>query len=430
MKKPRNPLRRLKTKLKDIRSRHAGRHRPTGFGFVVADRIDYLDGAQWDAVAAHGSVLLSRPVLRVIEAAGPDNVCPRYALVFLAGRPVAAVVVQVVTVSGSQVRKKGPPSDSGRSLAVLKRWIAPAAAKASARLQERLLVAGNLMSWGCHGVAFAPGHDPAELWPGVAEVLYRIRRAERLSGESDLAMIKDLTPAHGGVEALRRFSYRPLATEPNMVLQLAPSWRTYDDYLAALDAKYRRKVKDMAKKLAASGCTMERLAGDLTAEAARLHELYLAVQGNATVRLVTLPPAYLPAMAAALGDGFRCTGIRRAGQLVGFVTTVRDGDTAIGYYIGFDRTVAAEGAPLYLQLLHATIADAIEWRCTRLSLGRTALEPKAGLGAKPEPMAVWVRHRVPAVNWLLRGLLSAVPHTEAPERNPFKTTAADKAGPA
>jgi len=212
-----------------------------------------------------------------------------------------------------------------------------------------------------------------------------------------------------------------LATEPNMVLALDPTWRTHDDYLAALDAKYRRKFKDIAKKLAAGGCVVENLAGDLSAHGARLHELYLAVQGNATVRLVTLPAAYLPALARAAGDSFRCTVIRRAGQIIGFVTSLRDGDTAIGYYIGFDRAAADEGLPLYLRLLHATIEDALTWKSARLSLGRTALEPKAGLGARPEPMTVWLRHRVPAVNWLLRGLLGAVPHAEAPERNPFKT---------
>jgi hypothetical protein len=36
-----------------------------------------------------------------------------------------------------------------------------------------------------------------------------------------------------------------------------------------------------------------------------------------------------------------------------------------------------------------------------------------------------VRHRVPAMNWMLRGLLGAVPHAEAPERNPFKAVAED-----
>lgn len=310
-------------------------------------------------------------------------------------------------------------------MAVLKKLLAPAAAKASEQLQERLLVAGNLMSWGCHGVAFMPGEDVAELWSGVAEALYRVRRAERLSGETNLAMVKDLTPAQIGVETLKRFSYRPFATEPNMVLAIDPAWRTYDDYLAALDAKNRHKTKDITKKLTKAGCTIERLSGGLAADAARLHKLYLAVQSNATVRLVTLSANFLPTMATALGDKFRCTVIRRNGQILGFVTSIRDGETAIGYYIGFDRDAADEGLPLYLQLLRATIADAIDWRCSRLSLGRTALEPKAALGAKPEAMAVWVRHRVPAFNWLLRGVLGAVPHAEAPERNPFKTAAAD-----
>jgi hypothetical protein len=78
-------------------------------------------------------------------------------------------------------------------------------------------------------------------------------------------------------------------------------------------------------------------------------------------------------------------------------------------------------------LLHATIDHAIGYGCRRLSLGRTALEPKAALGAKAEPMSVWLRHRVEPVNWLLRGILGGVPHDEAPERNPFKVTAAEKA---
>ncbi|MBN8248718.1 MAG: hypothetical protein J0L84_14920 [Verrucomicrobia bacterium] len=72
--------------------------------------------------------------------------------------------------------------------------------------------------------------------------------------------------------------------------------------------------------------------------------------------------------------------------------------------------------PLSLRWLHITVADAIAWGCRRLSLGRTALEPKAALGARPEPMSVGLRHRVPAVHWLVRGMLDAVPHAEAPER--------------
>jgi predicted N-acyltransferase len=232
-------------------------------------------------------------------------------------------------------------------------------------------------------------------------------------------MVKDVTANESGLEALKRFSYRPLETEPNMVLAIDPAWRSYEDYLAALDAKYRRNAKDQLKKLANAGCAIEPLT-DLTADSARLHELYLAVHDNASVKLVTLRENYLPRLASTFGDDFRCTVVRRGAEILGFVTTLRDGETAIAYYIGFDRTAAAEGLPIYLRLLHSTIDDAIRWRCKRLSLGRTALEPKAAMGAKPEDMTIWLRHRIPAFNWMLRGVLGAVSHDEAPERNPFK----------
>jgi hypothetical protein len=414
---PANPLRKVAASLRSLRRRHKERHRSSGFGFAFADRVDYLDGATWDKVTLQSSLFLRRGVLRVIEEHGPDNIVPRYAMMFRDHKPMAVLAVQIVTVTGTQLDHEQSREKSRSKL--WRRALSPAANVAKANLRERILVAGNLLSWGFHGIAFAPDEDPATLWPGIAEALYRIRRAERLTGQTNFVLVKDLTEQESGLEALRRFSYRPLETEPNMVLALDPAWHHYDDYLAALDAKYRRHAKDHMKKLLSAGCCVEPVT-DLTPHARRLHELYRSVQGNASIRLVTLTETCLPALARALGDDFRCTAIRRGEELLGFVTSLRDGPTAIGYYIGFDRAAAAEGLPIYLRLLHAVIGHAIDWRCQRISLGRTALEPKAALGAKPVPMTIWLRHRLPAVNWLLRALLGAVPHNEAPERNPFK----------
>jgi hypothetical protein len=400
-----------------MQQRHEERHRPSGFHFAFADRIDYLHPERWDGVTAEASIFLRRDILRVVEKHGPDNIEPRYALICRDEKPVAALAAQLVTVTGAQLMRGDTRADQPRPL--LKRIMAPASRAAGANFQERMLVAGNLLSWGFHGVAFASGENPKELWPGVAEAVYRIRRAARLSGQTNLVMLKDVTPQETGLESFRRFSYRPLETEPNMVLQIDPAWNTYDDYLAALDSKYRRNAKDQLKKLAAADCRLERL-DDVAAYARRLHELYLAVHANSSIRLVTLPETYLSALAAAVGRDFRCNVLRRGEDILGFITSIRDGHTAIGYYIGFDRAAAAAGLPIYLRLLHSTIQDAIDWRCQRLSLGRTALEPKAALGAKPEPMFIWLRHRMPALNWIIRGLLGAVPHNAAPERSPFK----------
>jgi hypothetical protein len=106
-------------------------------------------------------------------------------------------------------------------------------------------------------------------------------------------------------------------------------------------------------------------------------------------------------------------------DLLGFVTTLKDGETAVGYYIGFNRASNAD-LPIYHRLMHATIGDAMDLGCRRLSMGRTALEAKARLGARPVPLQVWIRHRQPVVNFFVRNLLQLVPHDEAPERNPFK----------
>ena len=141
---------------------------------------------------------------------------------------------------------------------------------------------------------------------------------------------------------------------------------------------------------------------------------------NARLRLVTLPVAFLPTLAQQLADDMRFTVLKKGDTLLGFVTTVKDGETAVGYYIGFDRTANKE-IPIYFRLLQAVIGHAISLGCTRLSLGRTALEPKARLGAPPDPMRVWIRNRIPMLNLIVRGLLHTIDdHEEPPERNPFK----------
>lgn len=402
------PLKKLVNKARELRDSHRERHRPTGFGFALADSIDYLDSIQWNAVVGNKSLFLSQPYLRVLEQAGPDNLLQRYALIFRGRKPVAAVAAQSVIVSLSRVSQK---AKKGRAAARLE------------KVQEKMLICGNLLSWGMHGIAFAPNEDPTALWPAIAESLYRLRRADKLFGDTDLIMVKDIPNAYAaGASALSRFSYRQLETEPNMVLDISSKWRTYEDYLASLTSRYRKQAKQIDKEVAAAGFQVELLSGpdEVARHGERLHELYLQTHYNARLRLVTLSPEFLPTLAAQLGQDLRCTIVRRDDQLLGFVTTVRDGETAVGYYVGFDRKANAD-VPIYFRLLQAVVDDAIKFDCRSLSLGRTALEPKARLGARPDPFRIWIRHRIPMLNVLVRALLHTISHhDEPPKRNPFK----------
>ena len=398
------PLNKLVTKARDLREHHRERHRPSGYAFAVADSIEFLDKGHWDHVTSHDSLFLSRRYLRVLEEAGPENLRQCYALIFREKEPVAAVAAQSVTVSVARLRKKA--SSNGRL----------------DRLEEKMLVCGNLLSWGMHGISFAPNVDHAALWPAIAEAVYRLRRVDKLFGDTAFVMVKDITDTHAsGATALSRFSYRELETEPNMVLDISPQWKSYEDYLASLTSKYRKQAKQIEKEATAAGCTVEEIKADeIERNAEQLHALYLQTHKNARVRLVTLPVAFLPTLARELGDDMRFTVMRKDNQLLGFVTTVKDGETAVGYYIGFDRKANAD-IPIYFRLLQSVVGHALALGCKRLSLGRTALEPKARLGARPDPMRVYIRHRLPMLNVIVHGLLHALDdHDEAPERNPFK----------
>ncbi|MGL5003130.1 MAG: GNAT family N-acetyltransferase, partial [Casimicrobium sp.] len=255
----------------------------------------------------------------------------------------------------------------------------------------------------------------------VAEVLYRVRQADRLRGKTHFVLIKDLhAPFEASATLLTELSYREVETEPNMVLELDPSWKTYDDYLSGLASKYRANIRNgILKPIDAKGFVIERL-NDLARHEARLFELYKSVQMNASFRPFELRPDYFAALERIAGERFRCSIVRDGKQLLGFLISVKESDeTVIAYHVGFDREAGAD-TPIYLRLLHAAIADAIDLGCRRISFGRTALEPKAALGAKPQPFAVLVRHRQPLLNKLIKNLLLGIQHDDAPERNPFK----------
>ena len=398
------PINKLVTKARSLRERHRERHTPSGFAFALADSIDYLDQTHWQKVTPHDSLFFSPRYLRVLEEAGPENLRQCYALIFRDKEPVAAIAAQCVTVSIARLRKSAAASDP------------------VSRHEEKMLVCGNLLSWGMHGIAFAPNVDQQPLWPAVAEAIYRLRRVDKLFGDTAFVMVKDIPDAYASsAAALARFSYRELETEPNMVLDIAPQWKSYDDYLASLTSKYRKQAKQIEKEVDAAGCEVEDVeTGEIARNAEQLHALYLQTHKNARLRLVTLPVAFLPTLAERLGDHMRFTVLKRNDELLGFVTTVKDGETAVGYYIGFDRK-ANKDIPIYFRLLQSVVGHAVALGCKRLSLGRTALEPKARLGARPEPMRVWIRHRIPMLNLIVRGLLRTIDdHEEPPQRNPFK----------
>ncbi len=450
-----------------------------GFRFAFADSIAFLNPDHWDCVAARSGLFLSRPFLRLLEQHLPGNLSTHYAIVYEGDRPVAAVVAQSLEIRVADLSPGSLPAmtpgfwrslggASQRSITRVRKRVllydnlllwpfrgkaVPAVAlgelgpdvaldlwrrfrhllKVAERAAElpvawvrlRFLVCGNLLAPGPHGVAFAEDEEPERLWPVVVEALYRIRRSSTIFGESDMVMIKDLTDEQAGAgAALRKSAFRRFETEPNMVLQLKPSWASFDDCLNDMKSDYRTRIRKTLQSLDESGIVLERITPDqMEANAVEIYGLYHQVHDRKKLRLATIGENWIPALARHYQNDFRTVVARskKGGKMLGFVTLIRDGDSAFGYYMGFDKAGAARGLPLYLSLVYACVAQAIGMRASRVVLGRTALGPKAQIGAKPQAMCDYLRHRSPLLNLAVPSILAVLPAPkQAPDRHPFK----------
>lgn len=389
--------------LKDKLARRTERRTALDIQYVFADSINFLNAAHWRQLTQSASIFLQHHYLAAIEACPPENIQLRYVIAYKMGTPVLALACQIAEVSGAQLVKSDHKAKAFFEKSV----------------NERLLVCGNLISSGQHGVAYVDFIDDEHAWRITAEAMYKIRRAEKLNGAINFALIKDFKGEYKERSSvLERYSYRPIQTDPDMVLALNNPCKEFEDYLAALTSRYRSRVKKMIRTIDEAGFRLKDMQVDEQIDA-DLHALYLNVENRAGVRLATISTGYFHLLAQALGNDLVCKGLYQNEKLAGFITVIKDRDQAIAYYVGFDYAINAD-YPIYFRLLVSVIEAAIDLGCTTISFGRSALEPKANLGALPVETYVWARHRIPAVNAIIRELFTNISYEQAPERNVMK----------
>ena len=353
--------------------------------FALAERISHLDASAWNALTKDSSVFLKAPFLTALERALPDNVSPRYALMYQGDEAVAALCMQVVQLDGRSVSSTTPLGGL------------------SQLLNQRALVLGNFAGWGETGLAMKEGADASLVWNETLRLMDRLRRFEKLEGHVNVSFVKD-AGREDDEPALRKHGYQRAPSGPDMLLELDPKWGSLDDYLACLASKRRRAVKKTIEDLA--GYELRRLTmTELRQHESRLDELYGQVWASAEVRPLRLSGKFFVELQQQLGEDCVVMGLLREGRLEGFGVSLRSGTSCTGYYLGYEKSVEA---PLYFRLLVSILEQGLAWKCARVSMGRTAEEPKARLGAAPGGTALWVKHRTPPLNWAVGAVLGSI----------------------
>lgn len=368
--------------------------------------------AEWPAVAGD-DFFLREDYLQLIGSTA-SSIAGGAAVIARANSAVAGVHYQLLPFhAGRQIR----PVDAGRPRVAggLREWVAD-------QLDYHILCLGQLQLSGAHASgeleAFS-SRERAELWECTGRLLTRQLRAEghRIDG----IMLKDLVTLDAPESRhWQERGYHQLPVQPSMVLPLLPSWRTIDDYVGALSAKYRTRYRRARRK----GHSLSRrllTVAEVDTYKHEIYALYRALAGDAPFNAVELSAEYFSRLKALDPGRVQFMGyFDGSGQLVGFCSAIHHGDTLDAHFVGYDE--ASNGQEqLYLNMLYDLVEMGIERGAGRIDFARTALEIKSSVGAVPRYDFCGLRGFNPLINWLLpyaASWLSPLPAWTA--RHPFR----------
>ncbi|MCB0819882.1 MAG: GNAT family N-acetyltransferase, partial [Bacteroidetes bacterium] len=281
----------------------------------------------------------------------------------------------------------------------------------------RILIAGNTQVSGSLGLFFNTSVSnalQADVWKSVIE------NAEEKWGPFAIILAKEfnLEQEKETIKALKAANLRKISALPVMMMNLDSSWQSFQDYLAAMSAKYRIRAKSARKKgkhISSETWGVEEIALHLD----QIEELYENVYSRARFRLMRIDPLYFLRLKQNLGKQFRFQAYFAAGRFIGFRTSFCYNNRLDAHLIGLDYEANKEHS-LYLNMLYDYVELALENGCTQIDFGRTAMEIKSTVGAEPVDFLPLVKIR----NTILNGLTCVLMENSAPEpwvqRHPFR----------
>jgi len=398
-------LKALKTEKNNLETRRT----PSKLGISIFDSIDYVPHDDWHAVVPESKGLMRRPYLAAIENSAHESEQSRYVLLYKDKKPVGAAIFNIVVFTGADYRS---PKDATKPLQKLKNTL-----REKAKL--RVLVCGHTHLSGNHGFMYSPDITPEEAYHGLADACYQIRRAEKLRGSINVQLIKDFyEDEFAASKHLSVFKYRRFKVDPNMIVTIRPEWETFDDYLKAMNKKYKKKALSTIKKGAAlerRSLTAEEIASSLEI----IQTLYLNVANKAKVRINHFDATYLLQLKLSMQEDFELIGYYLSGEMVGFCTLIYWGENCEAHAIGLNYEFNNEHA-IYLNMLYDDVKTSITKKKSMLILGRTAMEMKSNIGAEPYEMCCYIRHSGPLLNRAFKPVFQYIRQTEWTQRSPFK----------
>ena len=261
----------------------------------------------------------------------------------------------------------------------------------------KILFCGNVFLSGEHGIFLKKGLDKYVLFKTITKEISALsKRTKPLHAIFVKDFYKDSLYI---TDELLNFEYTAMPVDPNMILKLRPEWQSYDDYKQDLKSKYRVKVN----KADSTSAVLEMKdfnEADFATYKDQLQALYENTIANADFNAQVLDLETYVKLRSLYKKDFIVQAYFFENKLVGFLSALKTNDHLDAHFIGLDYGVSKQLA-IYPRILNDYVRLGIKHQVKQINFGRTASEIKTTIGALPEPLMCYIRHKRSWVNNLI-----------------------------
>lgn len=282
----------------------------------------------------------------------------------------------------------------------------------------KILISGNTFVSGEHGIFIKENQNKKIVIKELAKaILHWAQNDQKL--KIDAFLLKDfLNESLFITDELKDFNYHPFSVEPNMVFEIDKEWQNFDDYLAAMKTKFRVKAKkaiSLSKDIIIEDVTAKNIENLLP----KMTILYQKVAKNATFNLGEFNLETYKDLKKEFGEHYVLKAFCLDNNVVGFMSGIINKNNLDAHFVGLDYQLNRPYA-IYQRILYAYVEIAINKKLNTINFGRTASEIKSSVGAIPQDLTMYLRHKKSITNKILKLFLQRVQPTPFEQKLPFK----------
>lgn len=372
--------------------------------------IDEIPSKIWEGLKCTENIYFHPNFIRALEKNHPEILFSYIILVDKNDRPTAFASIKIIDFYVKSIKNNLDfLKNIGRKLHVF-----------PDNKPLKLLICGNTFVSGEHGVFIKEGQDKKAIIKELAESINHFVNSDKeLKKQIDAFLLKDFANESLFItDELKDFRYHTFSVEPNMQLQLQDDWQNFDDYLASMKTKFRVKAKKAFKQstqIRIEEVTLENIDKKLP----KMTALYEKVALNASFNLGNFNLKTYKDLKEKLGDDYILKTYWLEDKIVGFISGVINQKSLDAHFVGIDYQLNRAYA-IYQRMLYDYIEIAIHKNLKTLNFGRTASEIKSSVGATPQDLTMYLRHKKSITNRILKLFLQRVQPTPFQQKFPFK----------